>query len=111
MAAKYRFKKKTVQVALYDRKEPIPALCLDEFAIHGTLNADGIPSKYGFTVTHIFTGYSLAKFWKRSRARSLVEDLVTLGLNWQFENADDIPDGVWAQAKPVIQKYTSNPDY
>lgn len=109
MTTRYKFKRKPVMVAVYGEKLSIPSLCLSEFAIHGTLNADGIPSKYGFTVTHIHTGYSIAQLWKRSSCRKLVEDLVTLDLNWQYDDPDQIPDEVWAKAKPIIQSYISNP--
>lgn len=109
-ATKYKFKRKPVNVAVYGGKIPIPALVLSEFGIHGTLNADGIPSKFGFTVTHIYSGYSIAKLWKRASCRRLVEDLVSLGLNWQYEQPDQIPDEVWLKAKPVIQEYISNPN-
>ena len=109
MTTIYRFKRKTINVACYDGKIPIPALVLSEFEIHGTLNADGIPSTNGFTVTHTYTGYSIAKLRKQTSCRKLVEAIVDLGLNWQYENPDQIPDEVWTQAKPVIQKWISNP--
>ena len=105
----YRFKRKTVNVAIHGGKIPISALVLDEFGIHGTLNADGIPSTLGFTVTHIHSGYSIAKLWKRGSCRRLVEEIVSLGLNWQYEDPEQLPDELWAKAKPVIQKYISKP--
>lgn len=109
MTTKYKFKRKPVNVAIYGDKISIPSLVLDEFAIHGTLNADGIPSTNGYTVTHVYTGYAIAKLWKRTSCRKLVMELADLGLNWQYDNPDLIPDEVWAQAKPVIQRWISDP--
>lgn len=109
MTVKYKFKNKTVNVALYGGKVAIPALVLDEFAIHGTLNADGIPSTLGYTVTHLYTGYAIAKLRKQGSCRSLIEELVSLGLNWQYDDPNRIPNEVYSQAKPIIQRYISDP--
>lgn len=103
-----KLKRQQVKVATFERGErvldqSVDALVVGALAIHKPLQGGG------FCVTHIPSGYKMAEAWKRKSCRVLVERLIALDIDWQFD-AKHPTDSWFKYAQPILREFNSTVD-
>lgn len=84
-------------------EESVNALVVGALAIHPPLEGGG------YCVTHIPSGYKMAEAWKLKSCRALVEKLIMLDIDWNFDARE--PNESWTrQALPILREFNSTVD-